>query len=95
MIPIHELLSRIRWDPEFARGTFELGYYDRAEDRIVQVPLNHVHFPAESPRTFEIAEPGGQTRRIPFHRVREVRRDGLSIWRRDPGPEGRQRACTK
>ncbi len=34
MIPIHELLSRIRWDPEFAKGNFELGYYDRAEDRL-------------------------------------------------------------
>ena len=29
MIPIHELLNRIRWDAEFAKGTFELGYYDR------------------------------------------------------------------
>ena len=34
MIPIHELLNRIRWDPEFAKGDFQLGYYDRAEDRI-------------------------------------------------------------
>jgi len=30
MISIHELLNRIRWDPEFAKGNFELGYYDLA-----------------------------------------------------------------
>ena len=51
MIPIHELLNRIRWDPEFARGKFQLGYYDRAEDRIILVPFKEVSFPAESPQT--------------------------------------------
>src|SRR5229473_995016 len=45
MIPIHELLNRIRWDPEFARGSFELGYYDRAENRVILVPLKGVSFP--------------------------------------------------
>ncbi|EEF57205.1 DUF504 domain-containing protein [Pedosphaera parvula] len=49
MIPIHELLNRIRWDPEFAKGNFQLGYYDRAEDRIILVPLKEVGFPPESP----------------------------------------------
>ena len=38
MIPIHQLLSRIRWDPEFGRGTFDLGYFDRVEERVVIVP---------------------------------------------------------
>jgi uncharacterized protein (UPF0248 family) len=42
MIPIHELLSRIRWDPEFAKGDFQLGYYDRTEDRIISVPLKGI-----------------------------------------------------
>jgi len=32
MIPIHQLLNRIRWDPQFAKGNFELGYYVRAEN---------------------------------------------------------------
>ena len=39
MIPIHELLNRIRWDPEFVKGNFQLGYYDRAEDRVILVSL--------------------------------------------------------
>jgi hypothetical protein len=42
MIPIHELRNRIRWDPEFAKGEFHWGYYDRAEDRIILVPLKEV-----------------------------------------------------
>ena len=44
MIPIHELLNRIRWDPEFAKGKFELGYYYRTETRINLVPLKQMTF---------------------------------------------------
>ena len=51
MIPIHELLNRIRWDSEFAKGNFQLGYYDRAEDRIILVPLQEITFPEDSPQT--------------------------------------------
>jgi hypothetical protein len=32
VIPIHELLARIRWDPEFGRGRFEIGYLDHTRD---------------------------------------------------------------
>ena len=37
MIPIHHLLSRIRWDPDFGRGEFVLGYYDRILEEVVRV----------------------------------------------------------
>ena len=85
MIPIHELLNRIRWDSEFAKGSFELGYYDRTENRIIMVPLRGVTFPTESPSTFELVDPDGQVHRVPFHRVREVYKDAQRIWRRmDP-----------
>ena len=87
MTPIHELLNRIRWDPEFAEGNFELGYYDRAEDRVILVSLREVSFPPESPRTFELADAEGQIHRIPFHRVREVYKESQRIWHRSPKPE--------
>jgi uncharacterized protein (UPF0248 family) len=86
MIPIHELLSRIRWDPEFAKGNFQLGYYDRGEDRIILTPLQAVTFPGDSPRAFQLVDHEGQVHRIPFHRVREVYRDSQRIWHR---PEGK------
>jgi len=85
MIPIHELLNRIRWDHEFAKGDFELGYYDRAEDRIILVPLKEVTFPEDSPQTFQFVDVEGEIHRIPFHRVREVYRNAQRIWcRPDP-----------
>ena len=85
MIPIHELLNRIRWDSEFAKGTFELGYYDRTENRIIMVPLKELTFPEDSPSTFQLMDSEGQTHRVPFHRVREIYKDAQRIWRR-PDP---------
>ena len=67
---MHELLNRIRWDPEFVKGNFQLGYYDRAEDRVILVSLKEVSFPPESPQTFQLTDAEGQIHRIPFHRVR-------------------------
>ena len=82
MIPIQELLNRIRWDPEFAKGEFQLGYYDRTEDRILLVPLKEVDFPPKSPQTFQPTDLEGQVHRIPFHRVREVYKDSQRSWHR-------------
>jgi uncharacterized protein (UPF0248 family) len=82
MIPIHELLNRIRWDPEFAKGDMQLGYYDRVEDRIILVSLKEVSFPENAPQAFQLTDLKGDIHRIPFHRVREVYRDSQCIWHR-------------
>ena len=82
MTPIHELVSRIRWDMEFGQGRFELGYFDRHEKAVRRVALQEVTFPEDQRHTFEVLDESGQTRRIPFHRVREVVKDGQVIWRR-------------
>jgi len=82
MIPIHELLSRIRWDKEFGQGRFEIGYFDRHEEVVHRVVLLEVTFPENGHHTFEIVDESGQVRRIPFHRIREVAKDGQIIWQR-------------
>ncbi len=68
MQPIEQLLDRIKWDPEFGRGTFTIAYYDRVLDREVVAPLSALASDPERP--------------IPLHRVRAVYRDGVAIWRR-------------
>lgn len=87
MIPIHKLLSRIRWDPRFRAGRFTLGYFDRIERRIVTVPFARIHFPADAPAMFDVWDDAGHLHRIPFHRVRRVFRDGRLIWQRKPAGE--------
>lgn len=63
MIPLHRLLSRIRWDPEFGRGEM------RAE--------------ADSHFCFEVTDEDGITHSVPYHRVKEVWKDGELIWHRE------------
>jgi uncharacterized protein (UPF0248 family) len=82
MIPIHELLHRIRWDPEFGKGAFEVGYDDHVAGRLVRVPLARVHLEPGERFAFEAVEDDGSLHLVPFHRVREVWRDGELIWQR-------------
>ncbi len=84
MQPIHELLARIRHDPKFGTGQFEIGFLDRVEGTTHQVAFREISFPEGERRVFEVLDESGQARRIPFHRVREVYRDGQCIWHR-PG----------
>lgn len=83
MIPIQDLLHRIRWDPEFGRGEFVIGYYDRVEREIIQVSFTEVAFPKDAPGVFELIDGEGRTHTIPLHRVRAVYKNGELIWRRD------------
>jgi len=82
MTPIHELLARMRHDPEFGQGVFELGYLDRFDTQVQRVALGLIDFPEGEKRVFEFVDADGLRRRIPFHRVREVCRDGALIWQR-------------
>jgi uncharacterized protein (UPF0248 family) len=82
MIPIQDLLHRIQWDPEFGKAEFVLGYYDRLDDRTIRVPFKQVHLPRGEHFAFDVIEEDGSRRMVPFHRVREVWRDGELIWRR-------------
>ncbi len=82
MIPLHELLNRVRWDEAFGRAEFELGYYDRVTGEIIFVPLASATFERTDDETFSIEDTSGRRISIPFHRVKQVRRNGAVIWSR-------------
>ena len=79
MIPIHELLSRIRWDETFGQADFIIGYYDR----IIRVPLRELYFEADDHFAFDLIDHQGVLHSIPLHRIKEVYRDGELIWHRE------------
>lgn len=83
MRPIHALLARIRWDPEFGRGDFTVGYWDRVARTVVRVPLARIEFDPSDRARFTAIEADGSVHEVPLHRIREVWRDGELIWRRD------------
>ena len=82
MIPIQDLLHRIRWDPEYGNARFELGYWDRVERAIVRVPFAPSEFPSGEHFFVDVAAPDGSLHGVPLHRVRAVWRDGVLVWER-------------
>jgi len=83
MTPIHELLNRIVWDAEFGNARFVIGYYDRVFDRVVRVDFERIQLERGQHFSFEVVGKDGVARMVPFHRVREVARNGAVIWRRE------------
>jgi uncharacterized protein (UPF0248 family) len=80
VIPIHALLSRIRWDPHFGRGRWEIAYLDRKRPGLVRVSLSEMQMNADSSFAFEVMDDEGVVHSVPYHRVRQVWRDGKLFW---------------
>jgi uncharacterized protein (UPF0248 family) len=83
MMPIHELLNRIRWDREFGQGEFEVGYLDRVAEEIMRVPLREVSFEPGDHFAFNLTDEEGELHSIPLHRIKQVFRNGALIWQRE------------
>ena len=82
MIPIHELLNRIRWDAAYAKSRFMIGYYDRVEDKVIELPFEHIQLDPGDHFGFQAINADGLVHEVPFHRVKDVYRDGELIWHR-------------
>lgn len=82
MEPIQNILNRIKWDKEFAKADFKIGYHDRFNHKIIYVPFTKIHFLEENHFMFEVTDDMGEMHSIPFHRVREVYKDEILIWER-------------
>jgi len=86
MQPLQELLHRIKWDAQFARGEFALGYYDRILHQEEVVPFTSISMdPATD--SFSFHGEDGIVAHIPLHRVRTVYKDGDVIWQRPGHPQ--------
>lgn len=82
MMPVHELLNRIRWDAGFAGADFKIGFYDRIEDDIVVVPLDRLLLESNDHFSIGVYSESGELHRLPLHRIRQVYRNGELIWER-------------
>ena len=88
MIPVHELLNRIKWDEEFGEAEFVIGYHDRFQNDVIRVPLKEIFFDRNDRFDFEMVDDSGETHSVPLHRIREVYRNGQLIWHRKVPDDG-------
>ena len=82
MIPIHELLNRIRWDSDYGAARFAVGYYDRVAEGIIVVPFSALEFASGDHFGFTLVDEEGAVHTIPLHRIRQVFKNGVLIWER-------------
>lgn len=82
VIPVHELLSRIRWDEAYGKADFVIGYYDRVEEGLLFVPLKALYFDPQDHFDFQLLDEEGVSHTIPLHRIRQVLRNGELVWQR-------------
>lgn len=82
MTPVRQLLNRIRWDRQFADAAFRIGYYDRVADTIIVVPLSQVVQEPGDHFAIRVLDHAGVSHLVPYHRIREVYRNGELIWQR-------------
>lgn len=83
MIPVHELLNRIRWDEDFGAAEFVIGYYDRVADQVIERPLKQIYFEKNDHFFFHFVDDEYEEHSVPLHRIRDVYRNGERIWHRD------------
>lgn len=81
METIRELLNRIRWDDAFGRGTFDVGIYDRVAEAVEFHALEELQLEKGNHFSFTLIV-DGEVLTVPFHRIREVRKNGQTIWKR-------------
>ena len=88
MQPLQDLLHRIKWDHEFGKGEFALGYDDRVVLHEKIVPFVSISLDPQRPATFSFPDENGIVHHIPLHRVRTVYKDGVVMWQRPGHPAG-------
>ena len=82
MQPIQDLLNRIRWDPDFGHGRFELAFLDHMAQELVRLPWETVSFLPGDHYFFHYLDADGVAHSVPYHRIRAVYKNGVPIWQR-------------
>jgi len=83
MMPIQDLLNKRRWDKEFGKGSFIIGYYDREQQEIIKVPYKETWVGEDDHFSFSFMDEEGECHMVPLHRIREVYKDSELIWHRE------------
>lgn len=80
MIPIQELLNRIKWDKHLNPKEFKIIYLDRILNKGIEIDFSDI---IDHSKTFmEVQTKIGRTE-IPLHRVKMVKRNGEIFWQRE------------
>ncbi|MDP6642350.1 MAG: DUF504 domain-containing protein [Candidatus Nanoarchaeia archaeon] len=75
MIPIKDLINKIRWDKDLDRDGYLLHYVDRIVNSIKEIKFNEIQ---SIEGDFIVL----YNKEVPLHRVRKVTKFGKVLWER-------------
>jgi uncharacterized protein (UPF0248 family) len=79
MIPIQDILNRIKWDKKEYPAAYTLYYHDRVLDKLLELKYTDI---LRIEDNFMIVIREGKETAIPLHRVKIVKKNDAIIWQR-------------
>lgn len=80
MIPIIDVINKIKWDQKEHPEEYVIAYEDRIQHRLIEIPYTKIK---RLEGTFIIIDnEEGQEVNIPTHRIKQVKKKGKIIWQR-------------
>lgn len=79
MIPILNLLNKIKWDKNLNPEEYSIFYLDRITKSLIEIRYNDIK---KIEKSFMILEKNNEEVNIPLHRIRKVKRKNKLVWER-------------
>lgn len=77
MIPIKNLLNKIKWDKKENPSDYSVFYLDKVKNDLVELRYNNIK---RIEGNFIVI--GKEETYIPLHRIRKIRKKGKTVWKR-------------
>ncbi len=78
MLPIQDLLNKIKWDKRENPDDYSIFYYDRILKKLIKIPYNKIK---RIEGSFMILD-NEEESNIPLHRIRKVSKNNAVVWER-------------
>jgi len=75
MVPIKELLNKIKWDKKEKKEEYEVGYWDRIRGKEIRIDYGKIESFDDEFFNFDDSQ-------IPLHRIKRVYKKGKLVWER-------------
>ncbi|MBI2208091.1 DUF504 domain-containing protein [Candidatus Woesearchaeota archaeon] len=79
MQPIKNLLNKIKWDKRENPNNYSIYYYDRISKKLIKINYMDIK---KFEDNFIVLETNGKESYIPMHRIKEVRKNNILVWKR-------------
>jgi len=76
---ILDLLNKIKWDKKENPDDYSIAHFDRISNKKENIKYNKIK---KIDRGFIIVEKEDKEVNIPLHRIREVKKKGVVVWKR-------------